>query len=203
MIARLIFGLAIMVVLVEPTIAASVVRIRIRTEDAYVNQCRDGICVTVQVTRETLSNGDTHTLLSVSANDESGNAIFFPCTVPIDNSLFVMNREGTLASVNHRMARVVWTFNGLYTEEADSTRKVVDKRESPFTEPQAFRLAERERIQGATAEGTAGDPCSDDGTSPTTVGINSEVLSSGGFVNAFITIRRTIRIDKISPPSKE
>ena len=98
MIPRLIFGLAIMIVLVEPTIAASVVRIRIRTEDAYVNQCRDGICATVQVTREPFSNGDTHTVLFVSANDESGNAIFPLCNnVPIDNSLFVMNREGTLA----------------------------------------------------------------------------------------------------------
>ena len=171
MIQRLIFGLAIMIVLVEPTIAASVVRIRVRTEDAYVNQCRDGICATVQVTRETFSNGDTHTLLFVSANDESDNAIFPQCNVHIDNSLFVMNREGTLASVNHPMARVIWTFNGLYTEEADSTRKVVDKRESLVTEPQAFRLTERERIQGATAEETAGGPCSDDGTSPTTVGM--------------------------------
>jgi hypothetical protein len=158
-----------------------------------------GICATVQVTRETFSNGDTHTLLFVSGNDESDNAIFPLCNVPIDNSLFVMNREGTLASVNHPMARVIWTFNGLYREEADSTRKVVDKRESPFTEPQAFRLTERERIQAATAEGSAGGPCSNDGTSPTTVGINSEVLSSGGFVNAFITVRRTTRIDRVLP----
>jgi hypothetical protein len=202
MIQRLIFGLAIMIVLVEPTIAASVVRIRVRTEDAYVNQCRDGICATVQVTRETFSNGETHTLLFVSANDESGNAIFPVCNVPIDNSLFVMNRQGTGASVNHPMASVIWTFNGLYTEEADSTRKVVDKRESPFTEPQAFRLTERERIQSATAEGTAGGPCSGDETSPTTIGINSEVLSSGGFVNSFITVRRTTRIDRIFPSNE-
>ena len=41
------------------------------------------------------------------------------------------------------MAGVSWTANGLYTEEADSTRTVVDKRESPFTEQQAFRLTER------------------------------------------------------------
>ena len=182
--------------------SASVVRIRVRTEDAYVNQCQDGICATVQVTRETFSNGETNTLLFVSANDESGNPIFPLFNVPIDNSLFVMNRQGTRASVNHPMACLTWTFNGLYTEEADSTRKVVDKRESPFTEPQAFRLTERERILGATAEGTAGGPCPGDGTSPATVGIigiNSEVLSSGGFVNAFITVRRTTRIDRVLP----
>src|SRR4029450_13892918 len=107
----------------------------------------------------------------------------------------------------HPMACVIWISNGLYTEEADSTRKVVDKRESPFTEKHAFRLTERERIQsasaegriqGATAEGTAGGPCPDD-TSPTTVGINSEVLPSGAFVNSFITLRRTTRIDRVLP----
>ena len=192
MIQRLIFGLAIMIVLVEPTIAASVVRIRVRTEDAYVNQCRDGICATVQVTRETFSNGETHTLLFVSANDESGNAIFPVCNVPIDNSLFVMNRQGTGASVNHPMASVIWTFNGLYTEEADSTRKVVDKRDNAFTEPHAFRLTEKEHIHGAAAEGIAG-------TLPTAVAIHTNVLPSGGFANSFITIRRTTRIDRVLP----
>jgi len=194
MIERLIFGLAIMTVLVEPTIAASVVRVRVLTEDAYVNQC-DGIsCATVQVTRETFSNGDTDTLpfVSVSTINEFGNAISSMSTAPIDNSRFVMNRQGTWAGVNHPMAVVSWTANGLYTEEADSTRKVVDKRERQFTEPHAFRLTERERMQGATAEGTAG-------TSTITVGINSEVLSSGGFVNSFITVRRTTRIDRVFP----
>jgi len=207
MIERLIFGVAIMIVLAEPTIAASVVRIRVRTEDAYVNQCQDGICATVQVTRETFSNGATDTLLFVSANfvsaiDESGNAIFPQFNAHIDNSSFVMNRQGTRASVNHPMACVTWTFNGLYTEETDSTRRVVDKRESPFAEPHAFRLTERERILGATAEGAAGGPCPGDGTLPAPVGIigiNSEVLSSGGFVNAFITVRRTTRIDRVLP----
>ena len=214
MIERVIFGFAIMIVLVEPTIAASVVRIKVRTEDAYVNQCRDAInCATVQVTRETFSNGDTDTLLfvSVSTIDEFGKAISSMSTVRVDNSLFVMNRQGTWASVIHPMACVIWISNGLYTEEADSTRKVVDKRESPFTEQHAFRLTERERIQsasaegriqGATAEGTAGGPCSGDETSPTTIGINSEVLSSGGFVNSFITVRRTTRIDRVLPEQR-
>ena len=200
MIARLIFGLAIMVVLVEPTIAASVVRIRIRTEDAYVNQCRDGICATVQVNRQTFLDGDTNTLLFVSAYDESGNAIFLPCNVRIDNSLFVMHGQGARASVNYGMVRVIWTFDGLYTEETDSTIKVVDRRESPITEPHVFRLSERERIQSATSEGTAGNPCSDDATSPTKIDINSEVLSSGG--NSFITVRRTIRIDRVLPEQR-
>ena len=154
---------------------------------------------------ETFPNGDTDTFLFVSANfvsaiDESGTAIFPLFNAHIDNSLFVMDRQGTRASVNHPMACVIWTSNGLYTEEADSTRRVVDKRESPLTEPHAFRLTERERIHGATAEGTAGAPCPGaDGTSPTAVGINSEVLSSGGFVNSFITIRRTTRIDRVLP----
>jgi len=93
------------------------------------------------------------------------------------------------------MAFVTWTATGHYTEEADSTRKVVDKRENAFTEPHAFRLTEREHIHGATAEGTAG-------TLPTAVAINSEVLSSGDFANSFITIRRTTRIDRVLP-SKE
>ena len=208
MIQRLIFGLAILIVLVEPTIAAPVVRIRVRTEDAYVNQCQDGICATVQVTRETFLNGDTDTLLFVSANfvsasDESGIAIFPLFNAHIDNSLFVMNRQGTRASVTHPMACVNWTFDGLYTEEAASTRRVVDKRESPLTEPHAFRLTERERIQSATAEGTAGGSCpGSDGTSPTAVGINSEVLSSGGFANSFITVRRTTRIDRVLPEQR-
>ncbi len=192
LVPRLIFALAIMSILVEPTIAASVVKLRVRTEDAYVNQCRDGICATVQVTRETFSNGDTDTLIFVSASDESGNPIFPVFNTHIDNSLFVMNKQGTRASVNHPMAFVTWTANGLYTEEADSTRKVVDKRENAFTEPHAFRLTEREHIHGATAEGTAG-------TLPTTVAINSEALSSGDFANSFITIRRTTRIDRVLP----
>jgi len=221
MIERLIFGLAIMIVLVEPTMAASVVRIRILTEDAYVNEYRDGICTTVQVTRETFSNGDTDTVLFVSAYrsacNELGTPIFPQFIVGIDSSLFVMNRQGTRASVNHPMAAVVWTANGLYTEEADSTRKVVDRRESPATEPHAFRLTEKERMRAATAEGCTparnqGDVDEADvlarcaetsptsaGTSPPTVDINSEVLSSGGFVNSFITVRRTTRIDRVFP----
>jgi hypothetical protein len=190
---RLIFALAIMTILVEPTIAASVVKLRVLTEDAYVNQCRDGICATVQVTRETFSNGDTDTLLFVSASDESGNPVLRLFNERIDNSLFVMNKRGTRATVNHPMAFVTWTANGLYTEETDSTRKVVDKRENEFTEPHAFRLTEREHIHGATVEGTAG-------TLPTTVAISSESLS--GFANSFITIRRTTRIDRVSPSSE-
>jgi len=120
------------------------------------------------------------------------------------------------------MAAVIWTANGLYTEEADSTRKVVDRRESPLTEPHAFRLTEKERMRAATAEGCTparnqspsaeGDvdeadvlalcaetsPTSAE-ASPPTVDINSEVLSSGGFVNSFITVRRTTRIDRVFP----
>jgi len=192
MLSRLILALAIMIVLVEPTIAASVIKLRVLTEDAYVNQCRDGICATVQVTRETFSNGDTDTLPLVSAEDEFGNPIFPVFNVHIDNSLFVINKQGTRARVNHPMAIVTWAANDLYTEEADSTRKVVDKRDNPFTEPHAFRLTEREHIAGASAEGTAG-------TFPTTVAIDTDALSSGAFANAFITIRRTTRIDRVLP----
>lgn len=192
MVPRLILALAITIILVEPTIAAPLVKLRVLTEDAYVNQCWDGICTTVQVTRETFSNGDTDTLILVSAEDESGNPIFPPFNTHIDNSLFVVNKQGTQASVSHPMAFVTWTADGLYTEEANSTRKVVDKRENAFTEPHAFRLTEKEHIHGAAAEGIAG-------TLPTAIAINTEALSSGGFANSFITIRRTTRIDRVLP----
>jgi len=192
MIPRSILALAITIILVEPTIAAPVVKLRVLTEDAYVNQCADGICTTVQVTRETFSNGDTDTLMLVSAEDEGGNPIFPLFNTHIDNSLFVVNKQGTRASVNHPMAVVSWTANGLYTEEADSTRKVVDKRGNAFAEPHAFRLTEKEHIHGATAEGIAG-------TSPTAVAITTDPPSSGGFSNSFITIRRTTRIDRDLP----
>jgi hypothetical protein len=193
MLPRLIVALAIIIILAEPTVAASVTRLRVLTEDAYVNQCRDGICAIVQVTRSTFSNGEVETILLVSASDPSGSPIIPGSFTPIDSDLFVMNRQGTHASVNHPNAVVSWAANGLYTEEADSTTRVVDKRENPFTPPSAFRLTEKEHVRGATVDGIAG-------TSPTTVAIDTDDFpSASGFANAFITIRRTTRIDRILP----
>ena len=192
MLGRLIFALVVVAILVEPTLADSVVKLRVLTEDAYATQCRDGICATVQVTRSTFLNGDVETILFVSAHDSSGNSIIPGSFTPIDSGLFVMNRRGTHASVNHPNAVVTWSANGLYREESDSTMKVVDKRENPFNPPTAFRLTEKEHRLGASAEGTVGDT--------TSVAIDTDVPSSAaGFGDGFLTIRKTTRIDRVLP----
>jgi hypothetical protein len=191
MLPRVILALAIIIVLTEPTVAASVVKVRILTEDAYATQCRDTICATVQVTRSTFSDGDVETILFVSAYDPSGHAIIPGSFTSIDNALFVMNRRGTHASVNHPSAVVTWAANGLYSEESASTMKVIDKRENPFNPPNAFRLTEQEHRLGALAEGTVGDI--------TAVAIDTDVPQSAGFGDGFLTIRRTTRIDRVLP----
>ena len=170
--------------------AAESVRLRVLTEDAFASQCVDGICTTVQVSRSTYSTGAVETVLFISAFDGLGTPIIPGTFTQIDSSAFVINRRGTEATLDHPTAFVTWRATGDYTEEAESTTKVVDKRPSPFRGPTAFRLSEKEHRAGAAAQGVAQAIAIDTDGIPT----------ASGFGDAFLTIRRTTRVDRLLGP---
>jgi hypothetical protein len=91
-------------------------RFHVDTEDAYVTQCRAGICATLQVTRSRFSNSAVSTTLFFSAYDERGNAIAIPgfpsgfTSIPSEH--FVMNPQGTQATLNYSGVSVTWLADG-------------------------------------------------------------------------------------------
>ena len=172
--------------LANPAVAQSI-RLRVVSEDAYATQCRDGICATVQVTRSTFSDGGLETILFISAYDPSGNSIIPGSFTLIDSSAFVINKRGTHATLNHPSAVVTWGATGLYSEESDSTTKVIDKRESEFHSPNVVRLTEKEHREEAAAEGVAEPIIIDTGG----------IQLAQGFGTAFLTIRKTTRIERL------
>jgi len=187
---RLTLAVLAILALADPVLAQTT-RIRVLSEDAYATQCQNGVCTTVQVTRSTFSDGGSETILFISAYDPTGNAIIPGTFTPIDSAAFAMNKRGTHAILNHPNATVTWQVTGLYSEESDSTTKVIDKRESEFHEPDIVRVTEKEHRRSAAALGVA-DPISID---------TAGVPPAQGSADAFLTVRRTTRIDRLIGPS--
>jgi hypothetical protein len=187
---RIVFLFLFVILCTDVAQAAEPIRLRVLTEDASASQCVDGICTTVQVSRSTYSTGAVETVLVISAFDGSGNPIIPGTFTQIDSSAFVINRRGTEATLDHPMAFVTWHATGDYTEEAESATKVVDKRPSPFRGPTAFRVSEKEHRARAAAQGVAQAMTIDTDGIPT----------ASGFGDAFLTIRRTTRVDRVLAP---
>ena len=188
---RLALAVLAILALADPVLAQTN-RIRVLSEDAYATQCQNGVCTTVQVTRSTFSDGQSETILFVSAYDPSGNAVIPGTFIPIDSAAFAMNRRGTHATLNHPNATVTWQVTGLYSEESDSTTKVIDKRESELHQPDIVRVTEKEHRRSAAAIGAA-DP----------IGIDTAgIAPAEGSADAFLTVRRTVRVERlIGPPA--
>jgi hypothetical protein len=183
----------LLVVLASPVAAQSV--LRVLSADAHAVQCKAGVCATIQVSRSTLSDGTSETILFFSVYDEFGEPLPSPFPFPfnpIDNELFTINDEDNAASLRHPKAAVTWRADGSYTEASDFRTRVRDNTQVP---PQAYRLVERLRVHGTQTQGTIGD-----------ITFDTSVMTPGdGFASGTLAIRRTFRRDfeiPDAPPSE-
>jgi hypothetical protein len=180
--AILLIGLA------SPAAGQSVVRVF--SLDAYATQCKPGVCATIQVTQSRFSNGTSQTILLFTAYDDFGEPLPSPFSapfVPIDTDLFTVNEEGTVATLSHPRAAVVWQADGSYTEVSSLRTRVRDNTKTP---PEAFRLVERVRVHGTLTQGTVGEP----GTPGHTI-FDTSAVGPDGFASGTVAIRKTFRIE--------
>jgi hypothetical protein len=155
---RLLLSIGLVLVLARPVAAEP--PFRVFTEDASANQCRSGVCTTIQVTRTTMSDGTVETLLFFSHNDEAGNPI--PVVgvpsgfTPIPSESFVMNRRGTAAWLDYLELSVAWEDTDDF--RGDSFSLEIERRKTADGSGQftVTRLSERNHQLSADAKGSAG-----------------------------------------------
>jgi hypothetical protein len=162
---------------------------RVLTEDASANQLQNGITSTVQVTRSTFSNGTVETILFFSAYDSSGHLIVGGLFQRIDSALFVMNKQGTKATLNHPEVIMSWQATPDYSAVSNTTEvsKVEDNRGFEFSSSYHRRLAEKAVQLSAAVEGIAGG-----------IAFNIErmTIESTEFGSAFLTVRKTSLVQR-------
>jgi len=144
---------AIVFIAVVSSAALGAPPFRVLTEDASALQCRDGRCITVQVTRSTFSNGHIETTLVVSTFDLFGN-VLGGFSRQIDNGAFAMEAHGRRATLDYPDATLTWQATDEFLSVAESTERVIDNRGFEFSF--SHRLTERGEQRSATAFGTAG-----------------------------------------------
>jgi hypothetical protein len=190
MLLRLLFAMGLAVVLSKPTAAEE--PFRVKTEVADLRQCQVEVCLTLQVTRSTFSNGNVETLLFFShqAPGPSGDPILIPgfpsgfTLIPSEH--FFMNRQGTRARLIFSGANVAWGATDELRFDSDLTE--IERRKLPDGDFSIFRLTERGEQVSAEAEGTIGPLVINSAAVPA-----SEGFATGALVQRVTTTRTRIK----------
>jgi hypothetical protein len=183
MLMRCALSLALIVAVTLPVNAEP--PLRVLTEDAYATQYRDGLWSTVQVTRSTFSTGLVDTILFFSIYDASGDLIAGGSFARIENTMFVVNNQGTKATLDHPDAVMVWQATSDYLSVSTTTEKVIDNRGLEFSS--SYRLTEKGRQYSADAEGIVRGVA---------LNITRTMIDSPEFGEAFLTVRKTRRQER-------